>query len=138
MGFVHMWKRALLLVLALCSSVSLAQDGFIAPRDAKLLNALSAGSNQTSVGKDVIRFNTASVQAVWSGLTGTVDGTVKVQVSNDCTNWTDKSGASVTLSGAAGTDLISIANLTEACLRLVYTKNQITGGTITALLGAKG
>jgi hypothetical protein len=103
-----------------------------------MLDGVSAGSNQTSAAEDTSVYPRVSFHVIWSGLTGTIDGTVKLQVSNTGGDWVDKTGASVTLSGAAGADMISLNGVaTEFYYRVVYTKNNITAGSITVVAAAK-
>jgi hypothetical protein len=104
----------------------------------RLLDSVSAASNQASAAQATDAYPRLSVHIIWSSLTGTVDGTVKLQVSNTGGDWVDKTGASVTLSGASGADMISLNGVcTEFYYRVVYTKNNITGGTISAVVAAK-
>ncbi len=76
----------------------------------------------------------------WASLTGTLDATAKVQVSNDDgTTWDDVSGASLTIASANGHDTISLNGvLTEEKCRLVYTHNNVSGGTINCYAILKG
>ncbi len=83
-----------------------------------------------------------SVQAVAVG--NSIAGAVKIQASNDVpvsngdapTNWSDISGATVSVS-AAGVFLIPKIDLCYQYIRIVYT-NSGTGGTIAARVKALG
>lgn len=146
-----MLRRYLAFVAGICiSGIAAAQSApiTIEPRDCKFFSALTAGSNRNSTdaaafGKpfDLGRFGRASFQVSWAGLTGTADGTVKLQVASTpfptADDWVDKSGATFTISGNDGTNYIPVTNLTERWGRIVYTKNQISGGTITGYCHAK-
>jgi hypothetical protein len=104
------------------------------------LKSLPAGSNQTS---ELIEAGTAShgsFQAVWSGLTGVLNAVVKVQVSNDNgLNWVDKPSATMTLTSAAGSDIINLSGtLSEEKVRVVYTSTGVTGGVISCTVILKG
>lgn len=84
-----------------------------------------------------------ALQAVY---TGTPTGTLKLQASCDegtndngagVTNWTDISGATAALAGAAGNSFFNISDVHYKWARLVYTR---TGGvgTLTAQVNSKG
>jgi len=92
-----------------------------------VINAASAAANQNSIAvtSQLCRF--ASAQAV---ITGSAVGTLKLQVSNDdggsATNWSDLSGATVSISGA-GAYLIPAQNMSYQFIRAVYTFTSGTG-----------
>lgn len=129
--------RLIALCLALFSAAAFGASGPYIPK--LVLDDVSAASNQTSSGVDMgDDTKNSSFQANWSSLTGTIDGTIKVQCSNDGSNWTDKTGATMTLSGDSGSNIISLNGVvTELKCRAVYTKNNITGGSITVIAHAK-
>lgn len=121
----------------------------IEPRDCKFFDALGAGSDRNSTDTAAFgkafsfqRMSRVSFHVSWASLTGTKDGTVKVQVSSvplpGASDWVDKSGANFTVDSTDGQQLISLANLTERWARIVYTHNSISGGTITGYCHAKG
>jgi hypothetical protein len=99
-------------------------------RDA-VITTQSAAGNLTSIVVDANQLLSISAQAI---ATGTIAGTLKMQVSNDLvttpatppTNWTDVSGVSVAISGA-GTALIPKTDLTYRWIRFVYTATSGTG-----------
>lgn len=63
------------------------------------------------------------------------DATVKLQHSNDNTNWTDVTDGSITIaSGTASQTLTPITLLGTRYLRIVYTKNTNAAGTITVIV----
>lgn len=121
----------------------------------KIIRAAGAGSNQLSddsgnpnaIGRacDISLYSIASIQVIWSGLTGTLDGVLSIEASDDGINWDVKTievagvvvDAKITVSGAAGNDTISIDKATERYYRARWTKNGVTGGLITCLLIAK-
>lgn len=74
-----------------------------------------------------------SVQASWSG---TPTGTLKLQLSNDATTWTDGPSPQ-TLSGAAGSYLWDTVQTGVGYVRLAYTFTSGTG-TLSAVFGCKG
>lgn len=66
------------------------------------------------------------------------DATVKIQHSNDKTNWTDVTDGSITIaSGTASQTLTPITNLGVRYYRIVYTKNTNSAGTITVILNVQ-
>lgn len=85
----------------------------------------SGTTNGTAVNVQLARF--ASVQAV---VTSTANGTLKLQVSNDdngsATNWSDLTGATVSISGA-NTYLIPAQNMSYQWIRAVYTASSGSG-----------
>lgn len=133
--FMQRQSFVALLAFWLASGAAFA-SGIYTPQT--ILNAATAGSNQTTQIVDTGAYPRVSFQVVWTSLTGTVDGAVKLQSSNDNTNWIDKTGATFTLSGASGSNLISLNGVvTEKYYRAVYTKNNVTGGTISVIAFAK-
>lgn len=65
-----------------------------------------------------------SVQLVW---TGTTQGTIKLQASNECSSsWIDITGASAAPAGSASSALLNISDSFYECIRVVFTR---TGGT---------
>lgn len=88
---------------------------------------------------NTIEMNSGMFQLSWSGLTGTINATAKLQVSTSgaAGTWIDKAGGSFTISGASGTDAIVLTTLPEAYYNVVYVSNGITGGTITGKCTAK-
>lgn len=82
-----------------------------------------------------------SIQCIWSGLGGTINGTLVFETSNDpacattptTAKWNIKSGNSLVLSGAAGTGELSFSGsgfLNEKYNRVRYTAGTTTGGTL--------
>lgn len=73
-----------------------------------------------------------ALQIVATGLNA-ADATVKVQESNDGTNWVDVSGASITLASGASYPVLSI---TPRCRfnRYVYTKGTVSAGTFSGIV----
>ena len=80
-------------------------------------------------------------QAVW---TGTPNGAIKVQVSDDIalssasvTNWTDVASSSVSITGAAGNTRWGARPVDYRWLRLTYTNTSSTG-VLNATCAVKG
>lgn len=61
------------------------------------------------------------------------DGVIKLQDSNDGTNWNDVSGASITVASGTTSNMIRYTAFTGANLRAVWTKGSNTAGTISAI-----
>jgi hypothetical protein len=78
------------------------------------------------------QFKNVGVQIVWTSLSGTVNATVAVQGSNDAMNW-DNLATAVTLSGSSSNDLVLLDNCFCSYLRVVATKNNVTGGSIVVI-----
>lgn len=136
-----MKKIWLILSLLLATNLVVAAPIIIEPRDCILYNALTAGSDRTSSAIDVSKMGHLSVQLKWASLTGSIDGTFKIQVSTvpnpGSGDWVDKAGATFTLSGATSTNLINITIIGERWARGVFTHTSISGGTITGYCHAK-
>lgn len=63
------------------------------------------------------------------------DATVKIQHSNDNSNWADVTDGSLTIaSGTTSQVLTPITNLATRYYRIVYTKNSNSAGTITVII----
>lgn len=79
--------------------------------------------------------------AVQVSVTGTATGTLKIQASCDelePSNWTDLSGASASLSGAAATVLINVVDAGYNWVRVVYAHTSGTGTVTSARINCKG
>ena len=97
--------------------------------------SMAADANGTPLdARGVVR---GSVQYVWSGASAT-NATIKLQQSNNGTNWHDISGSSVTVAAASGAGLVEMSGITTALIRAVFTRNAETTGTITAHFMLKG
>lgn len=103
-----------------------------------LLNAVVASSNQTSSDVNILNYRGYFITLVWASLTGTLDGTIKIQASVDGTNYHDIASSVVTLSSANGSEGLNVDNAFYKIFRVVYTKNNITNGTITVKYVVKG
>lgn len=100
------------------------------------MNALDASVDHNGVAIFTGMMVAMSVQVV---MTGTASGALKLQFSNDGagpgltpTSWSDITSATVTLTGTAGVFSIQKNDLAYEWVRLVYTKNNGSAGTITA------
>jgi hypothetical protein len=90
----------------------------------------NANANGDSIETFLLAKSTATLQFIATSLSH-ADGTVKLQESNDGTNWVDVSGASLTLAAGSSCPVLSF---TPRCRynRFVYTKNSNSSGTYTS------
>lgn len=100
----------------------LANQSLIAP--------IAWTSNRSTGLVPMTQYEDIGLQIVWASLTGTLDGTVTVSVSNDGSNW-DTVGTPTTISSASGNKCIAIENVFFSYVKVEATKNNITGGTIS-------
>jgi len=87
----------------------------------------------TSVSTDsfhISSYSIVAIQFIWSSVTGTINGTLQVQGSNNNKDWANI-GSATSVSGASGTALFEIPRTAVKNLRVVYTKIGITGGALT-------
>lgn len=98
----------------------------------KLLNNVSAASNQTSDALDINSFVLYAIQFSWASFSGTA--TFYTEGSNDGTIWTVVD--SFIPSGSSGSRLLNVEKAAYAKVRIRYTQ---TGGagTILAVLNGK-
>ena len=90
-------------------------------------------ANENGTAFFVQQDNAFSVTVVWSGATGTLDGVVYVETSNDNANWEAYDGAfNHTLSTASGVQSFVDEAFEFRYIRLRYAKNNCTSVTITA------
>lgn len=76
---------------------------------------------------------TVSCQVYWTGLTGTLDGLVKIQATVDNVNWADISGLTEDLDAASSSVIFHIPRWTATdyyAVRLFFDRESITGGKI--------
>lgn len=108
-----------------------------------VFSAADASVDQTSSAILANYLVAVSAQAIQ---TGAATGALKFQASNDPaiiaggaqpTNWTDVASQTVTI-GAAGTFLIPKFDICYNWIRLVYTKNNGSAGTVTVQINALG
>lgn len=101
-------------------------------RAAVMQEATSMATTITGSSFNIATYGTVAVQAVYSG---SPNGTLKLQCSNDNSNWSDISGASSSVSSAGNT----VFNLTDAgyaFIRLIYTF--VSGsGSLSATVNGK-
>ena len=98
--------------------------------------ATTAAVNFTSTAfyNEVIMANsdTLSLQFIAASL-DQADGVIKLQDSNDNSNWNDISGATITVASGTSSNMIRYTSFASAFIRCVWTKGTNTTGTITAI-----
>lgn len=94
-----------------------------------LLNAVSAGADQTSSAVNILNYNVAGVMANWASLDA-ADATLQFEGSLDNTIW-EPLGAATTLTVATDQQHYSLVDEPYKYFRLVYTHNSVTAGTLT-------
>ena len=103
-----------------------------------IINAQSATANINSEAFDMDGQRAGRNMSFTANTTSfnAADATVKLQHSNDKTNWDDVENGSKTVdaSGTSSRNLTPITNLAMRYYRIVYTKNSNSAGTITVLL----
>lgn len=102
-----------------------------------IMNAVSAASNANSTSVEMLKYKSCGVIVSASSLTGTLDGTVKLQVSNDGSVWAD-TVHTATLDSANKVVALTMADMHHKHIRVQYTKNNISGGSLTATIVLKG
>lgn len=113
-----------------------------------VINAAAAGSNHTSTNSadahvlgyasDMGLATMGSVQCNWASLTGTINATVQVNISDDGgLNWLAKTGGLISLSGASGSAYVPFSQTPEQFYQVVYTAGTVTGGTVDCYLIGK-
>lgn len=100
-----------------------------------MASSVSMGATFNSSSAKVSNVVGYSIQSVWSG-GGSPVGTLKLQASNDDTNWSDITGATFSVS-ADGNNVFNVADCFYNFVRLVYTRTSGTG-TLSASLVSKG
>lgn len=100
-------------------------------KNLKILDAVLMTSNQESESIDIGEASGYAVHAIW---TGTPTGTIKVQGSNDNSNFIDIDSQAA--GGAAGQKLFNLANQMYRYTKVVYTFGSSTG-SLTAHVSLK-
>lgn len=96
--------------------------------------SMAANANSSAFAADAVRGG--HVQVVWSGADAN-DSVVQLQVSlkpnPGASDWSDVPSKSLTLDAAAGAKFLDVGTLRCLWARLVYAKNAVTTGSLTAL-----
>jgi len=101
----------------------------------QLVSAGNLASNITSAAQQLNQMLMCSIQAVWSG--SSPSGTLKLQISNDDSNWTDYSGSSQSVSGNTGSIMWNMSATPFPWIRVVYTAVSGTG-SLNVTVNGKG
>ena len=96
---------------------------------------LASGNSTFQVNDNISTFTHISIQYVWASVTGTVDGTLEMQSSNDGTNWDTE--LTHTMSGANASTMHLHAEWGSRYVRAKLTVNNITGGTLNVHFAGK-
>src|SRR3989304_2170509 len=93
--------------------------------------SVSAGADFNSGCVEIKGLQCFSIQAAWTGLDA-ADAPIKVQLSNDNSNWDDYPSSTATLAATPDNEIWEFVG-GSACnwVRCVYTKNSVTAGTIS-------
>jgi len=102
-----------------------------------LLSSVSAAVSSNSSVVNVLQYSSGGFVISWSGVTGALNGTVSYQYSFDDILWVD-SGIVVNISSASGQAYQNLNPLNIKSVRLSYTANGNTGGTISSQYVLKG
>jgi hypothetical protein len=106
-------------------------------KEKDLLTLESLGADFESSSTELNIYVLVSVQIFWSGVTdGTKDGSLEIQSSNNDVDFT-LIGAAKVIDSAAGSFIFEIPDFASKYIRISYTKNAITTGTVSARLVAK-
>ncbi len=104
--------------------------------EADIASQESMGTDFDGLSTNVSQQVLGSVQIVWSGATGTIDGDMEVQLSNNDTDWL-VTGSPFSITTGSGTHIFELTELTAKFIRISFTKNTMTDGLVDARLIAK-
>jgi len=119
--------KKLILIFAILFSLSASTQQFTT-----LLNG-NYTSNTSGTALAIASDNAWSIQVIWSGATGTVNGVIYFEVSNDGTNWIAyASNSYIAISGASGTGGYDPGNINMSWrfIRARYVKGTTTKVTL--------
>ena len=95
-----------------------------------------ANSSALLVDTTKLVFGNMNMQVTWTGFS-TTDATVKLQSSNDGSNWIDVTDSTITLNAASGTLNVVAAYAASQYVRVAFTKNANAAGTFGVILSIK-
>lgn len=104
---------------------------------ATILNAVPAGVDINSSSVNTLNYKVVGIVVNAASLTGTLNGTVTVQMSLDNTIWVD-TATSTTLDSANKVADLSVANFPGKYMRLRFAHVGLATGTVTAKCVLKG
>lgn len=101
-------------------------------QDLTILSAKSLTSDFNAPALIMSQWDRASIQATYDFSGGaTSAGTIKLQVSNDGTNFADYANTAIAVTNASTVDFWSLADLQEKHIRVAWDNTSGTGGTVT-------
>lgn len=103
-----------------------------------LLESIDASSDVNSNNIDILNYRNFSIMISYSSLTGTLDGVIKLQASNDGVIYSDINGETHNLSSSDGNHLFNVSNANYKYVRCNYIHNNIASGSISASYVVKG
>ena len=100
---------------------------------------MSSGTVAFTISDNISTFTNLGVQAIWSSVTASssVSGKIRVQFSNDGTNWDIAEYRKISINSANGSGKMDIKKFGSRYARVYLTKTDITGGTLNIHLVAK-
>lgn len=99
----------------------------------QLVTDQSMGADFTSDSQQMVNMAMGSIFAMWSG---TPNGSLKLQISNDNENWTDYTDSDYALT-VPGSVMWNLSSIGYQYLRVVYTRTSGTG-TLNVTVSGKG
>lgn len=100
------------------------------------VGTVDANSNALLVDTNRLTFGNMNMQVTWTGFS-TTDATVKLQSSNDGSNWIDVTDSTITLNAASGTLNVVAAYAASQYVRVVFAKGTNAAGTFGVILSIK-
>lgn len=103
-----------------------------------IASGTSASSNNTAGAYEDSRmiYGFVSLQFVATGIDA-ADGVIKLQDSNDGTNWNDITGATITVAAGTSSNMIRYTAFTGKYIRTNWAKGSNSAGTIAAVFQFK-
>lgn len=100
------------------------------------VGTVDANSSALLVDTNRLTFGNMNMQVTWTGFS-TTDATVKLQSSNDGSNWIDVTDSTITLNAASGTLNVVAAYAASQYVRVVFAKGTNAAGTFGVILSIK-
>ena len=128
--------KKLLLLFVLISTFGFSQTTIPTKSVSIVIASTTATANLTSSAFGSEYFNFVSFQLVCTSLNA-ADGVIKLQDSNDGTNYNDISGATITVASGTSSNMIRYTAYTGRYLKAVWTKGSNTAGTMVGTVVLK-
>lgn len=100
------------------------------------VGTVDANSNALLVDTNRLTFGNMNMQVTWTGFNA-ADATVKLQSSNDGSNWIDVTDSTITLNAASGTLNVVAAYAASQYVRVAFAKGTNAAGTFGVILSIK-